>query len=85
MLRYVEAALSAVPQGYIHSLFDSIPCRVAAVITNNGGFTNYGFCRHPHIARSRNFIRWIYVQHVTCQINFPVVLLGVEFCMANGV
>ncbi|PRD20812.1 UNVERIFIED_CONTAM: Transposable element Tcb1 transposase [Trichonephila clavipes] len=38
---YVEAAWSTVPQGYIQSLFDSIPRRVAAVIANNDGYTNY--------------------------------------------
>lgn len=39
--QYVEAAWTAVPQGYIQSLFDSMPRRVAAVIANNGGHTNY--------------------------------------------
>ncbi|GFV00449.1 transposable element Tcb1 transposase [Trichonephila clavipes] len=37
---YVEAACTAVPQGYIQSLFDSMPRNVAAVIANNGGYTN---------------------------------------------
>ncbi|GFS61723.1 hypothetical protein TNCV_2169501 [Trichonephila clavipes] len=39
--QYVEAARTAVPQGYIQSLFDSMPRRVAVVITNNNGCTNY--------------------------------------------
>ncbi|GFV28568.1 transposable element Tcb1 transposase [Trichonephila clavipes] len=33
----VEAAWSAVPQEHIQSLFESIPRRLAAVISNNGG------------------------------------------------
>ncbi|GFX51697.1 integrase catalytic domain-containing protein [Trichonephila clavipes] len=35
----VEAAWSAVPQERIQSLFESIPRRVAAVISNNGGYS----------------------------------------------
>ncbi|GFX99780.1 transposable element Tcb1 transposase [Trichonephila clavipes] len=34
----VEAAWSAVPQEYIQSLFESMPRRVAAVKSNNGGY-----------------------------------------------
>ncbi|KFM71701.1 hypothetical protein X975_10600, partial [Stegodyphus mimosarum] len=37
----VEAAWSAVPQEHIQSLFESIPRRVAAVICNNGGYSDY--------------------------------------------
>ncbi|GFU01414.1 transposable element Tcb1 transposase [Trichonephila clavipes] len=37
----VEAALSAVPQEHIQSLFESMPRRVAAVISNNGGYSGY--------------------------------------------
>ncbi|GFT96266.1 transposable element Tcb1 transposase [Trichonephila clavipes] len=37
----VEAAWSAVPQEHIQSLFESIPRRVAAVISNNGGYSGY--------------------------------------------
>ncbi|GFS60180.1 transposable element Tcb1 transposase [Trichonephila clavipes] len=33
----VEAAWSAVPQEYIQSLIESMPRRMAAVISNNGG------------------------------------------------
>ncbi|GFY01817.1 transposable element Tcb1 transposase [Trichonephila clavipes] len=35
----VEAAWSAVPQEHIQSLFESMPRRVAAVISNNGGYS----------------------------------------------
>ncbi|GFV17891.1 transposable element Tcb1 transposase [Trichonephila clavipes] len=35
-LQRVEAASSAVPQEYIQSLFESMPRRVAAVISDNG-------------------------------------------------
>ncbi|GFX26759.1 transposable element Tc1 transposase [Trichonephila clavipes] len=36
-----EAAWSAVPQEHIQSLFESMPRRVAAVISNNGGYSGY--------------------------------------------
>ncbi|GFW62531.1 transposable element Tcb1 transposase [Trichonephila clavipes] len=35
----VEAAWSAVPQEHIQSFFESMPRRVAAVISNNGGYS----------------------------------------------
>ncbi|GFT22745.1 transposable element Tcb1 transposase [Trichonephila clavipes] len=37
----VEAAWSAVPQEHIQSLFESMPMRMAAVISNNGGYCGY--------------------------------------------
>ncbi|GFW46894.1 transposable element Tcb1 transposase [Trichonephila clavipes] len=37
----VEAAWSAVLQEHIQSLFESMPRRVAAVISNNGGYSGY--------------------------------------------
>ncbi|GFV28503.1 transposable element Tcb1 transposase [Trichonephila clavipes] len=37
----VEAAWSAVPQERIQSIFESMPRRVAAVISNNGGYSGY--------------------------------------------
>ncbi|GFV46725.1 transposable element Tcb1 transposase [Trichonephila clavipes] len=37
----VDAARSAVPQEHIQSLFESMPRRVAAVISNNGGYSGY--------------------------------------------
>ncbi|GFW80891.1 transposable element Tcb1 transposase [Trichonephila clavipes] len=37
----VKAAWSAVPQEHIQSLFESKPRRVAAVISNNGGYSSY--------------------------------------------
>ncbi|GFW81628.1 transposable element Tc1 transposase [Trichonephila clavipes] len=37
----VEAAWSIVPQEHIQSLFESISRRVAAVISNNGGYSGY--------------------------------------------
>ncbi|GFY05993.1 transposable element Tcb1 transposase [Trichonephila clavipes] len=37
----VEAAWFAIPQEHIQSLFESIPTRVAAVISNNGGYSGY--------------------------------------------
>ncbi|GFX32862.1 transposable element Tcb1 transposase [Trichonephila clavipes] len=37
----LEAAWSAVPQEHIQSLFESMPRRVAAVISNNGVYSGY--------------------------------------------
>ncbi|GFX46886.1 transposable element Tcb1 transposase [Trichonephila clavipes] len=37
----VETAWSAVPLEHIQSLFESMPRRVAAVISNNGGYSGY--------------------------------------------
>ncbi|GFU63738.1 transposable element Tcb1 transposase [Trichonephila clavipes] len=37
----VEAAWSSVPQEHIQSLFESMPRRVAAVISNTGGYSGY--------------------------------------------
>ncbi|GFW64907.1 transposable element Tc1 transposase [Trichonephila clavipes] len=37
----VEAAWSSVPQEHIQSVFESMPRRVAAVISNNGGCSGY--------------------------------------------
>ncbi|GFV65214.1 transposable element Tcb1 transposase [Trichonephila clavipes] len=37
----VEAAWSAVPQEHIQSLFEAMPRRVAAAISNNGGYSGY--------------------------------------------
>ncbi|GFX09579.1 transposable element Tcb1 transposase [Trichonephila clavipes] len=37
----MEAAWSAVPQEHIQSLFESVPRRVAAVVSNNGGYSGY--------------------------------------------
>ncbi|GFY15249.1 transposable element Tcb1 transposase [Trichonephila clavipes] len=39
--QHVEAAWSSLPQEHIQSLFESIPRRVAAVISNNGGYSGY--------------------------------------------
>ncbi|GFT05920.1 transposable element Tcb1 transposase [Trichonephila clavipes] len=36
-----EAAWSAVPQEHIQSIFESMPRRVAAVFSNNGGYSGY--------------------------------------------
>ncbi|GFW32361.1 transposable element Tcb1 transposase [Trichonephila clavipes] len=37
----VEAAWSSVPQEHIQSLLESMPRRVVAVISNNGGYSSY--------------------------------------------
>ncbi|GFX23630.1 transposable element Tcb1 transposase [Trichonephila clavipes] len=41
LLQRVQAAWSTVPQEHIQSLFESMPRRVAAVISNNGGYSGY--------------------------------------------
>ncbi|GFV66603.1 transposable element Tcb1 transposase [Trichonephila clavipes] len=41
LLQRVEAAWSAVPQEHIQSFFESMPRCVAAVISNNGGYSGY--------------------------------------------
>ncbi|GFV46882.1 transposable element Tcb1 transposase [Trichonephila clavipes] len=37
----IESAWSAAPQDHIQSVFESMPRRVAAVISNNGGYSGY--------------------------------------------
>ncbi|GFV76213.1 transposable element Tcb1 transposase [Trichonephila clavipes] len=39
--RRVEASWSSVPQERIQSIFESIPRRMSAVISNNGGYCGY--------------------------------------------
>ncbi|GFT78935.1 transposable element Tcb1 transposase [Trichonephila clavipes] len=39
--QHVEAAWSAVPQEHIESLLESMPRHVAAVISNNDGYSGY--------------------------------------------
>ncbi|GFX19399.1 transposable element Tcb1 transposase [Trichonephila clavipes] len=41
LLKRVQAAWSAVPQEHIQSIFESMPRRVAAVISKNGGYSGY--------------------------------------------
>ncbi|GFV43952.1 transposable element Tcb1 transposase [Trichonephila clavipes] len=43
-----EAAWSAAKQEHIQSLFESMPRRVAAAISNNGGYSGYCFWQKPH-------------------------------------
>ncbi|GFW15964.1 transposable element Tcb2 transposase [Trichonephila clavipes] len=51
----VEAAWSAVPQEHIQSLFESMPRRVAAVISNHGGYSGYRFWQEPHFTEGAKF------------------------------
>ncbi|GFY31452.1 uncharacterized protein TNCV_4990111 [Trichonephila clavipes] len=85
--RYVESIWNTVTQGYIHSLFESMLRRGAAVLAINGGNTSYYFCQLLPVTRGSNFNRLIFVQHVICQINFAVtsvVFLSVAFCLASS-
>ncbi|GFY27389.1 transposable element Tcb1 transposase [Trichonephila clavipes] len=52
LLQRVEAAWSAVPQEHIQSLFESMPRRDAAVISNNGGYSGYLFFTGTTLHRS---------------------------------
>ncbi|GFX20808.1 transposable element Tcb1 transposase [Trichonephila clavipes] len=53
----VEAAWSAVSQEHIQSLFESMPRRVAAVISNNGGYSG----RNHTSLNSINLLIWYLV------------------------
>ncbi|GFS59164.1 transposable element Tcb1 transposase [Trichonephila clavipes] len=78
----VEVAWSAVPQDHIQSLFESMPRRVAAVISNNGGCSGYRFWQEPHFTDVYKFNHLIFGQHVIYNINFvalSLVFLGVAF------
>ncbi|GFX07591.1 transposable element Tc1 transposase [Trichonephila clavipes] len=78
----VEAAWSAVPQEHIQSLLESMPRRVAAVISNNGGYST------PHFTEVYKFNHLILGQHVTYKIIFFVlslVFLGVAFTVTSSV
>ncbi|GFS51288.1 uncharacterized protein TNCV_3533461 [Trichonephila clavipes] len=83
----VEAAWSAVPQERIQSLFESMPRRVAAGISNNGGYSGYCFWQEPHFTEVYKFNHLILVLHVIYKINFVLylVFLGVAFTVASSV
>ncbi|GFV23434.1 uncharacterized protein TNCV_4781461 [Trichonephila clavipes] len=84
----VEDAWSAEPQEHIQSLFESMPRRVAALISNNGGYSGYRFWQEPQFTEVYKFNHLILVQHVIYKINFVVlslVFLGVAFTVASSV
>ncbi|GFV18085.1 transposable element Tcb1 transposase [Trichonephila clavipes] len=84
----VKAAWSAVPQEQIQSLSESMPRRVAAVISNNGGYSGYSFWQEPHFTEVYKFNHLILGQHVIYKINFVVlslVFLGVAFTVTSSV
>ncbi|GFU84061.1 hypothetical protein TNCV_679601 [Trichonephila clavipes] len=56
MWQRVEASWSASPQEHIQSHFESMPRRVAAVISNNGCYSGYRFCRNHTLQNSINLI-----------------------------
>ncbi|GFV90831.1 transposable element Tcb1 transposase [Trichonephila clavipes] len=83
----VEAAWFTIPQEHIQSLFESIPRRVAAVISNNGGYSGYCFWQEPHFTEVYKFNHLILGQHVIYKINFVLlclVFLGVAFTVASS-
>ncbi|GFT45846.1 uncharacterized protein TNCV_2649711 [Trichonephila clavipes] len=73
--RRVEAALSTVPQEHIQSLFELMPRRVAAVISNNGDYSGYSFWQEPHFTEVYKFNHFLLGQHVIYKINFVVLFL----------
>ncbi|GFW60924.1 transposable element Tcb1 transposase [Trichonephila clavipes] len=82
-----EAAWFAVPQEHIQSLFESMPRRVAAVISNNNSFSGYCFWQEPYFTEVYKFNHLILFQHVIYKINFVVlslVFLGVAFTVASS-
>ncbi|GFT78039.1 transposable element Tcb1 transposase [Trichonephila clavipes] len=84
----VEAACSAVPQEHIQSIFESKPRRVVVVISNNGGYSGYGFWQEPHFTEVYKFNHLILGQHVIYKINFvglSLVFLRVAFTVASSV
>ncbi|GFY02206.1 transposable element Tcb1 transposase [Trichonephila clavipes] len=84
----VEATWSAVPQEHMQSIFESMPRPVAAVISNNGGYSGYRFWQEPHFTEVYKFNHLILGQHVIYKINFVVlslVFLGVAFTVASSV
>ncbi|GFX62706.1 uncharacterized protein TNCV_4868661 [Trichonephila clavipes] len=84
----VDAASSAVPQEHIQSLFESMPRRVAALISNSCGYSGYIFWQKPHFTEVYRFSHFIVGQHVIYKINFVVlslVFLGVAFTVASSV
>ncbi|GFW52783.1 uncharacterized protein TNCV_2393621 [Trichonephila clavipes] len=84
----MEAAWSAVPQEHIQSLFESMPSRVEAVISNNGDYFGYCFWQEPHFTEVYKFNHLILGQHVIYKINFVVlslVFLVLAFTVASSV
>ncbi|GFT49577.1 transposable element Tcb1 transposase [Trichonephila clavipes] len=51
----VKTAWSSVPQEHTQSLFESMPRRVQAVISNNDGYSGYGFWQEPHFTEVYKF------------------------------
>ncbi|GFV20007.1 uncharacterized protein TNCV_1154081 [Trichonephila clavipes] len=84
----VEAAWSSVPQEHIQSLFESMPMRVAAVISNNGGYSSTTHLEETHFTEVYKFNYLILGQHVMYKIHFIVLslgYLGVAFTVASSV
>ncbi|GFV50534.1 hypothetical protein TNCV_2097121 [Trichonephila clavipes] len=65
-----------------------MPRHVAAVISNNGGYSGYRFWQEPHFTEVYKFNPLILGQHVVYKISFVVlslVFLGVAFTVASSV
>ncbi|GFV00698.1 transposable element Tcb1 transposase [Trichonephila clavipes] len=65
----VEAAWSAVPHEHIQGLFESMPRRVAAVISNNGGYS----CDESVRNLSTNILRRLWGGGIVNSRIFPII------------
>ncbi|GFX66771.1 piezo-type mechanosensitive ion channel component 1 [Trichonephila clavipes] len=78
-----ESAWSAVPQEHIQSLFESMPGRVAAVISNNGGYSGYWFWQGTKLHRSnwkgRIYALFGFHRYDAISIKDAVRLAGLDF------
>ncbi|GFU31188.1 transposable element Tcb1 transposase [Trichonephila clavipes] len=80
----VEPALSTVPLEYIQSIFESMPRREAALISNNGGYSGYRFWQEPYFTEVYKFNHLILGQHVIYKTNFGVLSLFFWCCVYDG-
>ncbi|GFX31096.1 uncharacterized protein TNCV_2025991 [Trichonephila clavipes] len=84
----VEAYWSSVPHEHVQSLFESMPRRVAVVISNNGGYSGNRFWQEPHFTEVYKFNHLILGQHVIYKTNFAVislVFLSAAFMVVSSV
>ncbi|GFT77296.1 uncharacterized protein TNCV_3033081 [Trichonephila clavipes] len=77
----VEAAWTAIPQGYIQSFFDSMPRRETVFIANNGGTTITADFAIIHTSQEAVILTLIFIQQVICKINFAVKFLSSFFVL----
>ncbi|GFW43515.1 transposable element Tcb1 transposase [Trichonephila clavipes] len=81
----VDAAWSAIPQEHIQSLFESMLRRVAAVISNDGGYSCYRFWQELLFTEVYKLNHLILGQDVIYKLNFVVLYLGVALRVASSI